>query len=88
MSSAPTGRGWSFGRLPSRRFAINQVRSELSLTALDLLARPRTLPLDGELATDEPSRRRHRLLHVPPASPAEPAAHACGSLPADPGATN
>ncbi|WP_459650433.1 IS1380 family transposase [Kitasatospora sp. Ki12] len=58
------GKTTGFGRSPSRRFAINQAWLELSLTAIDLLAWTRTLLLDGELATGEPKKLRHRLLHT------------------------
>jgi hypothetical protein len=59
------GKTTGFGRFPSRHFAINQAWLELSLTAIDLLARTRILLLDGELATAEPKRKlAYRLLHA------------------------
>ncbi|MEV6949739.1 IS1380 family transposase [Streptomyces sp. NPDC051172] len=58
------GKITGFGCFPSRHFAINTAWLELSLTALDLLAWMRTLPLEGELATAEPKKLRYRLLHA------------------------
>lgn len=58
------GKTTGFGRFPSRDFAVNAVRLELSLAAIDLLAWTRVLLLDGELATAEPKKLRYRLLHV------------------------
>ncbi|MFE9695216.1 IS1380 family transposase [Micromonospora sp. NPDC005806] len=60
-----TGKDTGFGRFPSRVFAINQAWLELALTGIDLLAWTQHLLLDGELATAEPKKLRHRLLHVP-----------------------
>lgn len=58
------GKNTGFGRFPSRHFALNQAWLELSLAAIDLLAWAQTLLLDGELATAEPKKLRHRLLHA------------------------
>ncbi|WUY04945.1 IS1380 family transposase [Streptomyces anulatus] len=58
------GKTTGFGRVPSRRFGVNAARLELSLAAIDLLARTRFLLLDGELATAEPKKLRYRILHV------------------------
>ena len=58
------GKDTGYGRLPSRRFAINAVWLQLALTAADLLAWTQTILLDGELATAEPKKIRYRLLHV------------------------
>lgn len=58
------GKTSGFGRFPSRHFAINAAWLELSLTAIDLLVRARTLLLDGELATAEPKKLRYRILHT------------------------
>ncbi|MFJ5117221.1 transposase [Kitasatospora sp. NPDC088548] len=60
----PSGKTTGFGRLSSRHFAINAAWPELSLTAVDLLARARTLLLDGEPATAEPKKLRYRILHT------------------------
>ncbi|WP_083977747.1 transposase [Kitasatospora azatica] len=82
------GKTTRFGRFPSRHFAINQAWLELSLTAIDLLARARTLLLEGGFPTAEPKKLRYRILHAAPGSPAEPVACTCGSQPSGPGATN
>ncbi|MDT0447400.1 IS1380 family transposase [Streptomyces johnsoniae] len=58
------GKTTGFGRFPSRHFALNQAWLELSLAAIDLLAWTKALLLDGELATAEPKKLRHRLLHA------------------------
>jgi len=58
------GKNTGFGRFPSRHFAINAAWLELSLAAIDLLAWTQALLLDGELATAEPKKLRHRLLHA------------------------
>ncbi|MFD5575093.1 IS1380 family transposase [Streptomyces cadmiisoli] len=58
------GKTTGFGRFPSRDFGVNAVWLELSLTAIDLLAWTCLLLLDGEMATAEPKKLRHRLLHV------------------------
>jgi hypothetical protein len=59
-----TGKTTGFGRFPSRVFAINQAWLQLALTGIDLLAWTQTLLLDGDLASAEPKKLRHRLLHV------------------------
>jgi hypothetical protein len=51
-------------RMPFSRFAANQAWLELVLCAADLLAWPRAVALDGELARAEPKTLRHRLLHA------------------------
>jgi hypothetical protein len=58
------GKDTGYGRFPSRHFSINAAWLELALTAADLLAWTQTLLLDGELATAEPKKLRHQLLHV------------------------
>ncbi|WP_121708784.1 IS1380 family transposase, partial [Streptomyces sp. E5N91] len=59
-----SGKTTGFGRFPSRLFGVNAAWLELSLAAIDLLARTRVLLLDGELATAEPKKLRYRILHV------------------------
>ncbi|WP_368858380.1 transposase [Streptomyces massasporeus] len=49
---------------PSRHFQINASRLGLSVTAVDLRAWARALLPNGELATGEPKKLRHRLLHA------------------------
>ncbi|MFD5750731.1 transposase [Streptomyces sp. NPDC127033] len=58
------GKTTGFDHFPYRLFQVNAAWLELSLTAIDLLALTRTLLLDGELATAEPKKLRHRLLHA------------------------
>ncbi|MGW3202559.1 IS1380 family transposase [Streptomyces sp. NPDC001118] len=58
------GKSTGFGRFPSRRFQINAAWLELSLAAIDLIAWTQALLLEGELATAEPKKLRHRLLHA------------------------
>ncbi|SCF56523.1 Transposase DDE domain group 1 [Streptomyces sp. Ncost-T10-10d] len=58
------GKATGVGRFLSRDLDINTVWLELSLSAIDLLARTRVLLLDSELATAEPKKLRYRLLHV------------------------
>lgn len=65
---------------------VHAARLDLSLTAVDLLACPQALSLDGELTTAEPKKLRHRL----PCAAAritrtEAAASVCGSPPPGPG---
>lgn len=50
--------------LPHHAYQHNQTWLELSLIAQDLLAWAKLICLDGELATAEPKRLRHRLLHT------------------------
>jgi hypothetical protein len=50
--------------LPHHAFEHNQTWLELSLIAKDLLCWMKLICLDGQLATAEPKRLRHRLLHV------------------------
>ncbi|MEU9625090.1 transposase [Streptomyces sp. NPDC088846] len=59
-----TGKTTGFDRCPSRGFQVNAAWLELSLTAIDLLARMRVLLLDDELAHAEPRKLRYRILHV------------------------
>jgi hypothetical protein len=51
-------------KFPCKDFALNQVWLEIVLLAHDLLVWTQALLLSGELATAEPKRLRHRLLHV------------------------
>ncbi|MDH6580430.1 hypothetical protein P3T29_006122 [Kitasatospora sp. MAP5-34] len=81
------GKSTSFGRFPSRHFAINKAWLELSLTAIDLLVCARTLLLDGELATAEPKKLRYvRASRPERGSPRRcgPATHRQVWLPAHP----
>ncbi len=50
--------------LPHYAFEHNQTWLETSLIAQDLLCWTKLLCLTGELATAEPKRLRHRLLHT------------------------
>ena len=50
--------------LPHHAFEHNETWLELSLIAQELLCWARLVCLDGDLATAEPKRLRHRLLHV------------------------
>jgi Transposase DDE domain group 1 len=50
--------------LPHHAFEHNQTWLETSLIAQDLLTWTKLTCLTGELATAEPKRLRHRLLHV------------------------
>lgn len=59
-----SGKSTGFGRFPSRHFTINAAWLELALAATDLVAWTRTLLLEGELATAEPKKLRHRILHA------------------------
>jgi Transposase DDE domain group 1 len=59
------GRTTGLGRLPSRKFAINQAWLTATMIANDLLAFTRTLLLhDTGLARAEPKTLRYRLLHT------------------------
>jgi Transposase DDE domain group 1 len=51
-------------KLPFKAFALNEVWLEIVLIAHDLIVWTQALCLDGEHATSEPKRLRHRLLHV------------------------
>ncbi len=51
-------------KFPFKKFALNQVWSEIVMLAHDLLVWTQALCLDGELAKAEPKRLRYRLLHV------------------------
>ncbi|WP_443049529.1 transposase [Streptomyces sp. NBC_00178] len=64
LSRTTSGAARPLASAASRDFGVNAVWLELSLTAIDLLAWTRVLLLDGELATAEPKKLRHRLLHV------------------------
>jgi DDE family transposase len=70
---------------PQHAFEHNQTWLELSLVAQDLLCWTRLVCLEGELASAEPKRLRHRLLRSPGGSPAMAAAPASGSKPIGPG---
>jgi len=59
-----TGKDTGMAKLPFRDFAMNEVWLELSLIAQDLTAWTKALCLTGKLASSEPKRLRHRLLHV------------------------
>jgi hypothetical protein len=59
-----TGKDTGMRNLPHHAFEHNQTWLELSLIAQDLLCWTRLTCLTGELATAEPKRLRHRLLHV------------------------
>ena len=50
--------------LPHHAFEHNQTWLEASLIAQDLLTWMKLICLTGELATAEPKRLRHRLLHT------------------------
>lgn len=50
--------------LPFAAFEHNRAWLELSLIAQEMLAWPRLLCFEGELALAEPKRLRQRLLHV------------------------
>uniref|UniRef100_A0AAU2V2Z7 Transposase n=1 Tax=Streptomyces sp. NBC_00003 TaxID=2903608 RepID=A0AAU2V2Z7_9ACTN len=58
------GKDTGIGRFLSRKCTINAAWLERSLAATDLLAWMRVLLLEGDLATAEPKKLRHRLLHV------------------------
>ncbi|UWZ40406.1 transposase [Dactylosporangium roseum] len=61
-SPRPRPRGHRLRPIPSRVFAINAAWLELARTAIDLLARTRTLLLDGGPTAAEPKKLRYRLL--------------------------
>lgn len=58
------GKDTGMRKLPFACFEANRVWLELSLLAQEMLAWPRALCLEGELALAEPKRLRQRLLHV------------------------
>ena len=51
-------------KFPFKKFALNEVWSEIVMLAHDLLVWTQALVLDGDLAKAEPKRVRYRLLHV------------------------
>jgi hypothetical protein len=62
--SIRAGKNTGMRNLPHHAFEHNQTWLELSLIAHDLLAWMKLICLAGELATAEPKRLRHRLLHT------------------------
>ena len=58
------GKDTGMRNLPHHAFAHNQTWLETSLIAQDLLTWTKSICLTGELATAEPKRLRHRLLHT------------------------
>ncbi len=58
------GKDTGMRNLPHHAFEHNQTWLELSLTAQDLLCWTKLICLDADLATAEPKRLRHRLLHT------------------------
>ena len=58
------GKDTGMRNLPHHTFEHNQTWLELSLIAQDLLTWTKLICLTGELATAEPKRLRHRLLHT------------------------
>lgn len=58
------GKDTGMRRLPFASFEHNMVWLELSLIAQEMLAWPRLLCFEGELALAEPKRLRQRVLHV------------------------
>ena len=58
------GKDTGMRNLPHHAFEHNETWLELSLIAQELLCWARLVCLDGDLATAEPKRLRHRLLHV------------------------
>ena len=61
--------------LPHHAFEHNQTWLETSLIAQDLLCWTKLICLTGELATAEPKRLRHRLLHIAAQARASRATH-------------
>jgi len=59
-----TGKDTGMRNLPHHAFEHNQAWLELSLIAQDLLTWMKLICLDGALASAEPKRLRHRLLHI------------------------
>jgi hypothetical protein len=64
QDSIRAGKDTGMRNLPHHAFEHNQTWLELSLIAQDLLCWMKLICLDGQLATAEPKRLRHRLLHV------------------------
>jgi hypothetical protein len=62
--SIRAGKDTGMRNLPHHAFEHNQTWLELSLIAQDLLCWMKLICLHGQLATAEPKRLRHRLLHV------------------------
>jgi hypothetical protein len=62
--SIRAGKDTGMRNLPHDAFEHNQTWLEVSLIAQDLLCWTKLICLDGELATAEPKRLRHRLLHM------------------------
>lgn len=62
--SIRAGKDTGMRNLPHHCFEHNQTWLEASLIAQDLFAWTKLICLTGELATAEPKRLRHRLLHV------------------------
>jgi hypothetical protein len=62
--SIRAGKDIGMRNLPHHAFEHNQTWLEVSLIAQDLLCWTKLICLDGELATAEPKRLRHRLLHM------------------------
>ena len=62
--SIRAGKDTGMRNLPHHAFEHNQTWLETSLIAQDLLSWTKLICLDGELATAEPKRLRHRLLHT------------------------
>ena len=62
--SIRAGKDTGMRNLPHHAFEHNQIWLELSLIAQDLLTWTKLICLTGTLATAEPKRLRHRLLHT------------------------
>ena len=62
--SIRAGKDTGMRNLPHHSFEHNQTWLETSLIAQDLLCWTKRICLQGELATAEPKRLRHRLLHT------------------------
>ena len=62
--SIRTGKDTGMRNLPHHAYEHNQTWLEVSLIAQDLLTWTKLICLTGELATAEPKRLRHRLLHT------------------------
>lgn len=62
--SIRTGKDTGMRNLPHHAFEHNQTWLETSLIAQDLLTWTKLICLHGDLATAEPKRLRHRLLHI------------------------
>ena len=83
--SIRAGKDTGMRNLPHHAFEHNQTWLELSLIAQDLLCWIKLICLTGELATAEPKRLRHRLLHIAGRVVGTAAAPACASKPTGPG---